>query len=135
MYRVRGEPMTTEDDSTPRPPAGASWNNLPVKTIFHDKDPEYANDCQFAVDPMALRPIFTRYLPPLILSSADRQESEEQGFIANDVVAHVVIPPLLAKRMIAQLQYFLDRQVDMQQQYETMMTDASFVTEEDQDVT
>jgi hypothetical protein len=113
--------MARDDDPTPAPPLGASWQNLPVKTVYHGNDPEYANDCQFFVDPMALRLIFTRYFPPLILSSADQQELEDQGYVSNDVVAHVVIPPLLAKRMISQLQVFLERQDDMQLQYQQML--------------
>ena len=67
---------------------------------FDEMEPTYANDIHVAADANTLHFIFTRFLPPPVVTQSDRDRLNEVGFVPNHVVAHVIVPTYLAEKLI-----------------------------------
>jgi hypothetical protein len=67
---------------------------------FDEMEPTYANDIHVAADANTLHFIFTRFLPPPVVTQSDRDRLNEVGFVPNHVVAHVIVPTYLAERLV-----------------------------------
>jgi len=67
---------------------------------FDEMEPTYANDIHVAADANTLHFIFTRFLPPPVVTESDRDRLNEVGFVPNHVVAHVIVPTYLAEKLL-----------------------------------
>lgn len=99
------------EDSVGQDSETTSESGIPVRIVGYDAvEPGYANDVYVGTDGSILNLTFMRFLPQPIYSPADAQPIVEQGFQAAQVIGRVVVPPLIAERLIRLLQEGLDRQ-------------------------
>jgi hypothetical protein len=98
---------------------------------FDETEPKYANDVFVAADPGALHFIFTRFVPPPIVTEADEQRIAERGFVPNHVVGHIVVPSYVAEKLLQVLPGRLDYQRGSQEQHSGQVGQESAEEEDD----
>ena len=99
---------------------------IPLRIVgFDETTPVFANDLQISIDPMSLQLVFTRWLPPPVLTISDQQRLAERGFAPVDVVARVIVPPVVVETMIRLRQERLDRQKAMAEEFAEVLLSES----------
>jgi hypothetical protein len=124
------------DETSVNEPSGSPFEStdhteVPIKTVGFDETlPVYANECYIAVDPMSLHLVFTRFFAPPAFTTADQEHLDVQGFVPSEVVARIIVPPLLAKRIIKQLQHRLTLHSEIEQDYEAYLDSEDLAAED-----
>lgn len=58
----------------------ASTSDVPLRIVgFDDTQPVFANDAYVSSDPMSLQLVFTRFLPPPVVTRRINKESRSRG--------------------------------------------------------
>lgn len=97
---------------------------VPIRIVGYDAiPPQYANEIYVASDPMGLHLVFTRFLPPPIATESDQQRVDEIGFVPNEVVARVVIPPYVANRLLRLIPERLEKHREFADELGAMLED------------
>ena len=98
---------------------------------FDETAPQYANDVHVSSDAMGLQLVFTRFLPPPVVTESDQQRLAELGYVPNEVVARVIVPRLLVERLLRILPERLAQQRLIQDDYsEWLQKGAADVTDD-----
>lgn len=102
------------EDSVGENSEATSGTGIPVRIVgYEDVEPGYVNDVYVGTDGSTLNLTFMRFLPQPVYTTADAQPIVEQGYQPAQVVSRVVLPPLVAERMVRLLQDGLERQRDL----------------------
>ena len=105
------EGRQVNDDSAGQDGEMTQGSGIPIRIVGYDAvEPGYANDVYVGTDGSTLNLTFMRFLPQPIYSLADAQPIVEQGYQPAQVISRIVVPPLVAERLIRLLEEGLDRQ-------------------------
>lgn len=115
---MESEPNDGANESGGSGSSGVSYPDVPLLLLnFEETPPIYANDVYISTDPAGLQFVFTRFLPPPVLTEADRQRILDRGHYVHDVVARLVLPPVVAERLLRMLPERVETQQSQQSEY------------------
>lgn len=94
------------------------YPDVPLLLVgFDETPPAYASEVYISTDPAGLQFVFTRFLPPPVLTEADRRRILDRGHYDHEVVARVVLPSAVVEAMLQRLPERLATQLDQERAY------------------